>query len=359
MSKRTRIITVIAAVLIVIVGVVIFAVTRPSPPRRAAPLTCLPDPAAQIDAMPAGSTFDGTGHCYVTHGILIDHRVNIEGGTYRDPDNSVPPQTTHGAVPLAPIIKVVHTGGLTIENVHLIGSDTDGHYDSALVNNAGIVVLDSHYIHLNNIVTRDTFGDGLELWTQGPTFGGSGDDHITVQGFDAYNSGRVGFTIAWAQNVTMDDVHGKSFSFETDTGPEVAPGNVTITNCSMQTLLNIPNAIDGPITFDHCTGSAQITVSDGQANPAHGIPASPVGSDPITISNSQIATPANSYGYPPSGIFDRGANLFLLGDSFTRIPNPQTTGPAYWAIGGAALTTTGSTFVDPPGQHDGRSTVTP
>ena len=341
------------AALVVVLGAV--ALTYSAAPKKfSITAPCLPDPAAKIASLPSGGTFTGAGNCYTTHGITITKPVTINGGSFYDPDNSVPPQTTHGAVPLPPIIKILATHNVTVENVHLYGANYSGGFNAALVNNAGIEVLDSSNVTLTNIHTANTFGDGLELWTAKQ---GHGDTNVTVNGFWAANAGRLGFTIALAQHVVMNNVHGKSYSFETDSGPQVAPGFVTLTNCSVRTLINIPNAIDGPVTFDHCTGSAQITVANGAANPAHGIPASPVGPDPITISNSQIATPANSYGYPPSGIFDNGGVLNLVNDTFTRTPAPKTTGKAWAAVGGSVLNITHTTFVKPLGIHDASSTV--
>ena len=333
------------AALVVVLGAV--ALTYGTAPKKfSITAPCLPDPAATIAGLPSGGTFTGTGNCYTTHGITITKPVTINGGKFYDPDNSVPPQTTHGANQLAPIIKIVGTNHVTIENVHLFGADYDGTYHAPLVNNAGVDVLDSSAITLTNVRTTDTFGDGLELWTANPSTG-HGDSYVHVDHFTAVNAGRVGFSILWAQHVTMDHVYGKSFSFETDSPPQIASGDVGISNCSFVSMINIPNAIDGPISFDHCTGSAMIGIILTNTGPLY----------PVTISDSQIAQAANYAGTPPAGIYVRSGMLNLLNDTFTRLPAPKTTGLAYLIAGGSELTLSHTTFVKPFGTHDASSQV--
>lgn len=200
--------------------------TTPKPPKPPKPAKCktyLPDPAATIAALPAGGTFNGTGHCYLTSGIDAGPH-NIIGGTYKDDANTVPVHV-HGTaeVGLHPIIEVKQTNGpTTIANVTLIGANTKGGYHGAgFVGQEGISVRSASNVTITNILSDDTFGDCLTVFisaTKPQTI----PNAVNVNGFTCDNPGRDAFSPAamtnsiWTNIVAEGKVPDSAFDFEAD-----------------------------------------------------------------------------------------------------------------------------------------------
>src|SRR6202011_6071120 len=182
--------------------VVTTTTTAPAPTTNASSAmfrSCKPDPAAAIAALPSGGVFNGSG-CYKTAGILITKPVTIDGGTFIDP---VVTELTHGYDGIEPIIRIKDTSGVTVQNVTVTGLNSDGGYHRDLVGQEGIRVLSSANITLTNIITNNTFGDGLILGFQP---GRPRSTNITVNGLVVNSAGRQGVTVAYATNSTLNDV---------------------------------------------------------------------------------------------------------------------------------------------------------
>jgi hypothetical protein len=322
---------------------------------------CSVDVSAPLDAylasLPDGGVLSSpAGACYlVNEGIRITHPLTLAGGTFTDDSSTVPARKPdHSPSPLYPIIDILDTHNVTVENVHVLGANVDGSYHRHLVNNAGIDVLSSDQVTLTNIVSTDTFGDGLELWTNWPT-SGRPDTSVHVNGYTVIRAGRYGFTPAYVKYSTFNNVHVASaadaaWDFESDTAG-TGSGYITITNCSVythtETAFNIIEGLSGPVSFSNCTGSGHINFKPGGP------------SAPVTISNSTIDLPRTDPGTPPAGIFDQGGTLTLNNDTFNRLAGTSPlTGPAWRAVGHATLIINQSTVAKPLGTNAATSTVT-
>jgi hypothetical protein len=332
-----------------------------APTRSSIASDCSVDVSASLDAylasLPDGGVLSSpAGACYlVNEGIRITHPLTLAGGTFTDDSSTVPARKPdHSPSPLYPIIDILDTHNVTVENVHVLGANVDGSYHRHLVNNAGIDVLSSDQVTLTNIVSTDTFGDGLELWTNWPT-SGRPDTSVHVNGYTVIRAGRYGFTPAYVKYSTFNNVHVASaadaaWDFESDTAG-TGSGYITITNCSVythaETAFNIIEGLSGPVSFSNCTGSGHINFKPGGP------------SAPVTISNSTIDLPRTDPGTPPAGIFDQGGTLTLNNDTFNRLAGTSPlTGPAWRAVGHATLIINHSTVAKPLGTNAATSTVT-
>ena len=123
---------------------------------------CLPDPTAQINALPAGSTFDGKGHCYLlSNGMQITaSNITINGGLYVDPLTGPPP-----GYGFDPIIKLDDVSYDTLENLQVLGENArTGSWNNhaELVGEAGFFLAHAAFITMTNDAAFNTYGDCIE-----------------------------------------------------------------------------------------------------------------------------------------------------------------------------------------------------
>jgi len=317
----------------------------PPPSSVGHPLQCQPDPAAAIEALPAGGTWKGAG-CYTTMGIEITKNdVTIDGGTFEDPVVIGSPK------PIKPIIRVQGSSGDTIENVSLIGTNTVGGYHGALVGEAGIDVRYASDLTVYDVNTVNTFGDGITFGFEPREPESTG---AKVTGLTITNAGRQGVTVAYLAdstftNVTMNSSADTGVDFESDE-PGIGSSNVTFTGYTGAKGFTFVEALQGPCAVNASTFSGDIGDTGDAATSGK----------PITFTGDTVAQRRFYNGLPPGGIFVNGpGNLTISGSTFTRNPGTQApTGPAWVVENGGQLVLTGDTFVPPLGTHDATSTVT-
>jgi len=282
---------------------------------------CQSDPSALIAALPSGGTFHGTGCYTVPNGIVIARpHVTIDGGFYYDPT-----KRGHG---IQPIIKILQVSGTTIENVALAGANVSGGTRARLVGEAGIKTESSSDTTITNVVTSNTFGDGLELWFAGPHHPATTD--TTVNGLTVVQAGRLGVTPAFVYGLNMNDVNvvssaGPGIDFESDS-PDVGSGNVAISNSTFQ-FVNLVESWSGPITFTNCALRGHIVV--GNAPGA------------ITINGGSFAIPHRMHGTPSAGIQMTGPR------------GPVTAPAAVLTLNGVTITRGGPTASEPDAPYLG------
>ncbi|HXW38307.1 MAG TPA: hypothetical protein VEJ44_01325 [Acidimicrobiales bacterium] len=308
---------------------------------------CKPDPAATIEALPAGGVFHGSG-CYVTEGIVVRKPVTIDGGTYDDPVN-----LSDNGDTIYPIIRVKNTRDVTIENAVLNGENFAGGYHRQLVNEAGLDILSSDHVQIIDVATNNTFGDGMTLFSQ---FGVDTNPvtNLYVDGLTVTGAGRQGITMGFVWNSTLDNVHLVSsadagWDFESDL-PDVGSGNVTVNDAVNGVGVRFVEALQGPITFNDCQCTSYIHVindaaASGQLVTFNG------GSDEIprrTVKGDEIA-----------GIVVAGPGRLVMNHvDVTRRPGPfAPQGPAMSVTGGGTLTLVDTPLPPPVGKHDRHSKV--
>ena len=282
---------------------------------------CQSDPSALIAALPAGSTFHGTGCYTVRNGIVIDTPdITIDGGFYYDP--------TMRGHSIQPIIKILQVSGTTIENVVLAGANVTGGIHAKLVGEAGIKTESSSNTTIANVVTSDTFGDGLELWFAGPHHPATTD--TTVNGLTIIHAGRLGVTPAFVYGLSMNGVNvvssaGPGIDFESDFAG-IGSGYVAISNSTFQ-FVNLIESWSGPITFTDCALRGHIVVGNAPGR--------------ITINGGSLMIPREMHGTPSAGI---------------QMTSPKTgaTGPsAVLTLNGVTITRDGPTIYQPDAPYLG------
>ena|GEM_PF-3741391 len=279
---------------------------------------CKPDPSALISALPSGGTFHGDGCYSVPYGVKITHPVTIDGGTYFDSNTTPPPFTGHGQPQLNPIIDVVSTGHVTLENLVVQGTNADGGYHWALVGQAGIKLESTRNTVITNVTTNHTFGDGLELWIDFRPGHGGPVTNLTVDGLTVRHAGRQGVTFGHVSGATLNNVAvlqaaDSGIDFESDL-PHVGSGNVTIANsticyCGARTSINSVDYLSGPVQLTNDTLAGHVVVENPQS--AFG----------FTVTGGSLALPRVSPGTPPSGIYaSRDAHIKFIGVRFSLLP---------------------------------------
>jgi hypothetical protein len=241
---------IVVLILVVLAGLIGYEIHSTSAPlpKNAAVLQCQPDPAAAIAATPAGGTWTGTG-CYDTAGILIDHPMTLDGGTFYDSVNTAP---------IKPIIRVEDTSDVTVENVSLNGVNPSG-YHAALVGEAGIDAISVSGITISNVQTNSTYGDGLTLFFSDK--GRAPDTNVVVNGLTVTNAGRQGITPADVTNGTFTNVHvvssaDDSIDMESDL-KGIRDGTLTFANFTAPKLINIIEGVTS-VTFTNSSAGSLI-----------------------------------------------------------------------------------------------------
>ena len=315
--------------------VAIAAITTLTAVRIASPVQCQPDPSAQIAALPAGGTFTGSGCYTVPNGIRLTKSVTLDGGTYIDPSNAKPAKGG-----FRPVIQVYDTSGVVLENLTIQGGDPTGAYHAPLVNQSGIDLISSSNVTIANDSISQTFGDGLELWTNG----GPNTD-VVVTGLSINNVGRNGISPSDVANSTFTGVRiGNTgltgVDFESDIN-NIGAGYVTISNSSWNGTY-IQEALSGPISFvdDSLSGHIVMTVRTKLLYP-------------ITFSAGKLAIGH----WTRAGVFARGPGAMVFnGTTFTH--QLGKAGLLWDAGNGASLTFAHCALVPPLGVNDSTSTVT-
>ena len=246
MTRRTRtikrVVVVVGSVILVLVAVGVIVGVAQASSSTVRP-HCRADPAPAIAALPAGGTFNGTGHCYHTSGIVVlEPNITIDGGTYHD---------AVAARPIKPIIRAVDTSDFKVENVTLDGSNTNGGYHPNLVNQAGVDLRSVQGVTIENVSTDQTQGDGLTFgWDPEPHHGGP-DTNVVVKGLTVTTAGRQGMTPADISNGTFSNIDIVStaddgLDFESDVG-SIGDGTLTFDDVTTKTI-NIIETIHS-VTF--------------------------------------------------------------------------------------------------------------
>lgn len=310
-----------------------------------APQNCQPDPAAMIEALPAGAVFHGSG-CYFTSGIVITKPVTIDGGTYYNPATDLSAQGR-----LFPIIQVKDTSGVTIENTSLQGANSIGGFHRHLVGESGLDILSASDVTITNVATVNTFGDGMTVFA---AFGTSNQPttNLLVNGLDITQAGRQGITMAYARDSTLNGVRvnsasGSGWDFESDL-PGIGSGNITVNGASGTKGIRFIEALQGPVTFNDCQCQRHVTLSHEAA----------ASGQPVTFNRGTLMLPRGDHGITPAGVIVTGpGNLRLTDVTLGNLPGTRTVSGPTWSItGGGHLTLTG-TPAPTGGRHDATSTV--
>lgn len=313
----------------------------PTTTSSTAPAPCLASPAAAIAALPSGATWDGNGACYtVPGGLTVSQPVTLENATFNDSDNSLPAKGD-----IKPILKVLDTHDVTIENVNVVGVNVKGAYSPTLAKGAGFSVLSSSNVTLTNDTSTNTFGDGLYLMGNFPK-----DklpvSNLTVNGFTVTNAGRNGLTPADVTNSTITTLVVNSsglvnVDFESDlTG--VGAGNLNFVGGNVGGV-HVSETLTGPVTF---TNSAVGRVFQTTSST---VPAA----FPVAFVGCTLTIPPHK-----NGIFLKGPVTFVFTHTaFVRSPEVKDA-PVYSLTDGANLTLNQSPLPPPAGTADASSTVT-
>jgi hypothetical protein len=282
----------------------------------------------------------------VTSGILITKPVVIDGGVYHDHVS-----TNGGDGTVHPIIRVKDTKDVTIENVDLVGANTDGGYHSQLVGQAGLDILSGTNVSIVNVSVKDTYGDGLTAFA---AFGESNKPtkNLQVDGLSITNAGRQAITMAYAvdstlNHVTINSAFGAGWDFESDL-PGIGSGNIVVSNSMSVKGVRFIEALHGPVTFENCQCQRHVTVTDQAA----------ASGQAVTFNGGSVQLP-NSTSGGGGGITVNGTGrLFFNGVQLGRLPgSAPPTGPAWAVTNGGYLSLHRSPVTAPLGYHDRSSTV--
>jgi hypothetical protein len=306
-----------------------------------APLT------AYLAALPSGATFDAPpGACYlVDEGVIVSHPLTIVGGTYRDQSTTRP---TTGYQVLHPVIRIIDTSDVTLSHLSVFGADTTGLYREQLSTEAGVKVVSSSHVTLDDITVSDTFGDGLELVADLTHHITTPDTDLVVDGYTTDHTGRQGITFAEVSGATLTDVHVSSpwfdgFDFESDI-PGMGSGNVRISDCTYDHSANLVEYLTGPITITDCAGSSAVALGSQHSD------------QPVRFVGGSVQCGGRD---PQACITQRGGSLEFSHVTFTRRqPNVRMTELAWSVEDGGHLTLAGSPVPGPSGRSDSHSTGT-
>ena len=316
------------------------AVLASTAPKSVSP-ECQASPQAAISALPSGGTFTGSGCYLVPNGLKLTKPVTIDGGAYVDLT------TTPGKNGMPPIIRVVETNHVTLENLSATGANTTEKYLPKLVGQAGIETLSSSYVTISNVTTSSTFGDGLELWAGLPQ-DKTPSNHVTVSNLTIIKAGRQGITTGDLSdssfaNVTVRSAVYSGVDGESDT-KNVGIGNVTFDHLTA-TGVNLVEYLTGPVAFTNSTLSGRFVATNK------------AGTYGVTVDDSSLAFKAQIHGYPPGAIYQVGGTLTFNRTSITRSPGNYV-GNTWNVVDGGHLIFNQSPVVGPAGIADATSTVT-
>lgn len=327
--------------------------TRPSPgPQVTAPAPggCLPDPSAQIAALPAGATFTGTGVCFkVPNGLTLNKPVTLNGGTYED-DSTGPTKVPGQYLGVHPVISV-KGADVTLENLSITGGQVGGpRYVAREVTQAGIYTKSSVRTTIRSVTVDRVFGDCLTIYQNGPRSGST--SYLNVDHFRCISSGRFGISPSAVYEATLNDVtidpkpNGAAIDFESD-NPGVGASFVTFNRLTASNGIYVREHLGGPVTFNNATLAGAVTLQNLNSATVF----------PVTFNGGSLAVgTGRTIGVQIKG----GAAAFNL-TTFTRQPTvsgkPQK-GGLWWANTGARLAFNYCALSAPLGTNDSTSTVT-
>ena len=316
------------------------ATTQPTAPAATGVMTgaaagCKPDPTPAIAALPDGATFYGSG-CYdVPFGIQITHPVSVVGGIFVDTTTGqrmgVNANGVTKLIDPKPVILVKNTHNVTLRGLTIIGGNTDGGYYPDKVGQAGIKVVSSDSVTIDTVSTTNTFGDGLEFWSDFPT-NKNPTTNLTVRNVLITRAGRHGITPASVYNATISDVHVVSqavvgIDAESDIAG-VGLGNVTFSNVTIDHGgVFLISTLTGPVNFVNCSFTGHLTVDNGP------------GIYPVTFTGGSFVMRSSVTGTPPGAISQKGGLLTLNHVAISRPPRPCGTvfGPSWYVERGGRL----------------------
>ena len=302
---------------------------------------------AHLDSLPSGAVFSSpAGACYlVDEGLDITHPLTMIGGTLEDESSTTTPT---GSGHFRPIIEILDTSNVTISDMTIEGSNATGSYHPSRVGEAGIKVLSSSDVTLDNIRVTNTFGDGLELMADLGHRKATPDTGLVVNGYATTNAGRQGMTFAEVDHATLTNIHivhpaDAGFDFESDE-PGLGSGNVAISNCTYDHGLNLIEHLTGPLSLTDCSGSSSVLILDRESD------------QPVTFTGGSLKCLVRS---PRPCVHQSGGILTLSHMALTRIrSNEVMTEPAWSVVNGGHLSLVDVTVDGPMGIKDATSTVT-
>lgn len=327
--------------------------TPPPESLQSIPDNCSVDVSASLTAyltaLPSGAVFrPPAGACYqVDQGVVITHPMTITGGELED-DSSLSSVVGDGSGDFDPILKIYDTSDVTVSDMTIQGADTGGVYHPALVGEAGIKVVSSADVTLDDISVSDTFGDGLELVADLYHEANTPDTNLVVDGYTTNYTGRQGMTLAEVEGASFTDVHINhpdfdGFDFESDVANHGA-GNISISDCTYGHGFNVIEPVYGPISVNDCSGSQGVSILDGPSD------------QPVSFSNGSLRCLVRS---PLPCIHLGGGQLTFSHMTITRINSNEHVTEPVWAVSNDGhLSLIDTSVQDPFGVNDAGSTVT-
>jgi len=183
---------------------------------------------AWLASVPDGSTVQfAAGRCYGQDGTitLTDRNglvIDGQGSEFR----ALTPGGSHRAN-----WRFVRGRDLTVRNLAVRGSNSQGQYEPAVEWQHGYSVEGVQGMTLSNVKARETWGDGVDLW-RGASSPACGDDassarNVLIAGALLERIGRQGVAVVDAEQVTVQDstigpVAWANVDIETDEGCEIA-----------------------------------------------------------------------------------------------------------------------------------------
>jgi hypothetical protein len=322
--------------------------------------TFLPDPAAEIAALPPGATWQAAEEAtYQTNGVELTKPVTLQfnGATFFNPASG----SVVGAG-LDPLIRIKDTSDVILDGPTLDGALTGGTGRETrwMVGEAGIEVLSSVHVQVLNAVVNNVWGDGMTLGFQ-PRKPPNSD--INVDGLTINGTGgiRQGITISYVDGAVFDNVtigSGSGVDFESDL-QNVGAANVVFTNYAGSGGVRMISALNGPVTFNNPRYTGNLTLINAAAN----------SSQQVTFLGGHLYIKRNYFGTPPAGIWVKrdevnfpgpgAATLTLKNVAVDRVPGNAAVNTGAWAVTGGGHLILDQCCIDPPlGSNDAASTVT-
>jgi hypothetical protein len=334
-------------------------------------LEALPSATAAIEALgtdPDNLTFNGTGNCYVvTNGIELTAANNgaiIEGGGYLD---------VQLGTSLKPIFRVEDANNIKFEDLTVDGLNQTGQYKSGSVGQAGIETRASVGVTITDVAANYTWGDGLEMTDDpsSPATKMTPSSDIVVNGFTALNPGRDGIspsavTNAYLFNIDLTNPGLYAIDFESDIAG-LGSGNVAFENVSLAGIVDMVEALTGPIIFDAVdwqgTGRVLVNAEPGTDSTTYPDPIYFIDSSFFCARGAQVNCLEFQSNAPGSGdvppiwggpVYVQDSQISYAGGTH------QISEPVYGAQGGVQVNFTGTKFIGvpiPPGSQDSISQV--
>jgi hypothetical protein len=294
---------------------------------------------AWLASVPDGSTVQfAAGRCYGQDGTitLTDRNglvIDGQGSEFR----ALTPGGSHRAN-----WRFVRGRDLTVRNLAVRGSNSQGQYEPAVEWQHGYSVEGVQGMTLSNVKARETWGDGVDLW-RGASSPACGDDassarNVLIAGALLERIGRQGVAVVDAERVTVQDstigpVAWANVDIETDEGCEIAR-QITIARNSfgsngwgvivsggfgadpqvgdvsvIDNVQTAPTVDTGILTPDPCRAPVRILSPEAVYRNAY------------TFSRNRFLTPNNAFVFRRARNIDVSSNTVIFG---TPIPGCDT-----------------------------------